>query len=280
VTLGNRFEIRLGTADDLEQVAELERLVWEGQSAATEDLHRRLADDGHETVLVFRGEQLLAFAQLKWVDVEVLLGGDGTFSAIAGSPSRPDGAIGYGINLSAHGGVGGAGAGRAALAGLLGLVAHRARPVFLAGGRIPGLRAWSEVCTPETYLGLVWDASDLYHRDSAGVVRRVCSRERCRSLAAFPEVENWAPLRGSELARVALRTEPLDPFLRMISSTSCCGRSPEVHGLLPSYFGDPESMNYGVLYSWSNPFHGDSSRIVDHVQRSLEGLGRLRRGPA
>jgi len=253
VSLSSPLFVRMAARSDLEGLARLELDAWGHRAAPLAQLQRRLEEPGFETVIVSRGDEIIAFAQAARLTLESLAL-KSTWTDMAAGRPNPGGTLLYGINLSARTGPAASGAGRVALDALLALVVHRQLVMFVAGGRLPGFRAWSHCCSAAVYARLHAIGDEIYHVDADGVVRLVGGRSLANLAERIATPASWSFLPERKEQRVRLECEPVDPFVRMLSAARCCGLGVQLVGILPDYYMDPESLDNGLLYAWTNPF--------------------------
>jgi hypothetical protein len=259
------FTVRLATLADLDGIARVERETWAARAAPTTELQRRLIEPGFETIVVELDSEVVAFSQGIRLSVDALAAKT-SWDDLVATPPEPRGQILYGINLSARTGSATSGAGRVALDSLLALVVYRQLAMFVAGGRLPGFKAWALACAPATYARLHVSDKKIYHIDSEGAIRYVGSRSESDLFERLASPTTWVVLDERQCLRIRMKCVPLDPFLKMLSAAKCCGLGVELVGILPDYYSDPESLNNGILYAWTNPF------LVEDRKRALQDL--------
>lgn len=265
---------RLARPEDLDLLCGVEFAAWGVASASRERLNERLHNPAVDTILIFSDHgEAVACAQILWVTAAIFEQCGPRWDAIVTSGGDPDGEIAYGFNLSAVPGSQGAGAGKIALEAVLGSVVHRHGAVFVAGGRLPGFHAWQNVCAPEVYAGLVKTEDAFLFVDSSRGGIAYCCPNNGHLPSRIPPHSEWSSPPKSIRGAPEHKFRFVDPFVRMVAGICCAGHGCTIHGVMSDYYLDEASCNFGLWYTWRNPF---SPRGLDE-EKQLTGLPSLRR---
>lgn len=168
----------------------------------------------------------------------------------------PHGDIIFGVNLAAKPAHEERGAGAALtvrvaeMAWLLG----KRRSVF--GARLPQYHLWAPVFAAEDYIRMrkARSTGSLYFTDVAsGRIHAV--RENAIAPGAGFLLPRVDPRGWPVVAALPLDASPLDGFLAYFMGIPVRGQPCRIYKLLPEYFADPDSCNYGVLIGWENDQH-------------------------
>ena len=255
--------LRLLGLKEVPQMIRVERLAWSDLSTGEEILKKRILDPSVSSLGIFEGDRLMAFGQVRWMTMRSVLSDVNCWNDIAQYNSGGIGEIAFGFNLASSGGGEGSKKSFAeqVINGLFALVVSRQGRAFAAGGRIPGFHKWCHRLPADHYYRCLRykDQIFLTNRDSgAKWLGELKLWEGGRDGISESEVPDY---RNISMRRLLRDGRYLDPFVRLLTRVHCGGQDIKMHGVCPNFFDDPASRNFGLVYSWSNPFaeHSDDN---------------------
>jgi len=223
-----KIKIRQARADDIEAILLVEKKAWpENLRASREMCESRLGTFPQGTFVAEmedRIEGVVVFQIMNFNSIpDVRSWNEATDNGYIQNSHNPKGNSFYGVNLSV--------CPRAqskvavALLEAVGKLAikHNFKQIVL-GGRIPGF------------------ARHLRHYCQKNGISVISDEKRDKIAEDYMRARNR-------------RGNPLDPQIAFYQMAGM-----KIIKLLPNYFEDPESLNYGVLVLWPNPFYGKPFR--------------------
>jgi hypothetical protein len=255
------FFIRMAAPGDVAECREIDVEAWGEDSAASEEmLLSRIATYpcgnfvaidlstgkivGSIWSLSLKGKRIST-----WFDTS----GDGMY----GNACDPHGPILYGVNLSMRRAYAGRKVGHLLTERGAGMVWVLGKRFSLFGSRIPEFHQWQKVFSPEDYIhvqktpgGLLFFVDPINGNCHAGPFTTDAHIAGVRI-----DPRSWP-----QVAAVPSHSEALDGELAYFLSPRPKGKAPRIMRLLPGYFPDPDSLDYGVLVGWENDQYADDWR--------------------
>jgi hypothetical protein len=245
------------TASDAAELYEIEVACWGTLSAMEESILRRIAVFPGGTLMVIdQDRRIWAFVATMPVDEVVAASEIAAWHEITGGddPARAlslSGKVLYGINLSKRRGVRGHVAARIAVQGAMGLAVHLRRKALWFGSRLPSFCKWDRCLMAADYVRVRRFGPFLFYCDDAGGWHRQ-PRAAVAAARSLCSPADW-PLWSSD-GWTLTRTRPLDEQLAFYETCRFGGSCPRPRRLLPDFFEDPASGNYGAQMVWENPY--------------------------
>jgi hypothetical protein len=219
-----KIRIRQARADDIEAILLVEKKVWPESLRACQEMYQsRLSTFPQGTLIAEREGNIEGVVVVQLMNFsstpDISSWNEATDYGYIKNSHNPEGNSLYGVNLSVcHGSQN-----RVAMTLLEAMgklaIRHNFKQIVL-GGRIPGFARYLK-----------------HYRQKNGIP--VISDEKRDKIA-----EDY-------MRATNKRGSPLDPEINFYQKAGM-----KIIKLLPNYFEDPESLNYGVLVLWPNPFYG------------------------
>ena len=219
-----KIRIRQARVDDIEAILSVEEKAWPENLRASREMYQSRLEIFSQGTLVAEGkgriEGVVVFQIVNFRSVsDVRSWNEATDNGYIRKSHDPQGNTLYGVNLS----VSPQTQSRVAVALLeaVGKLAIRYNfKQIVLGGRIPSFARY------------------LKHYCQKNGVPVISDKKRDKIAENYIQATNR-------------RGNPLDPQITFYQKVGM-----EIIKLLPNYFKDPESLNYGVLVLWTNPFYG------------------------
>lgn len=167
------------------------------------------------------------------------------------------GEVQYGVNVSVEPALLGRGVGEVLVARAIESGWIAGRRWAMLGSRIPEFHKWSDIIEPDDYVCLYLGNGRTYYRNpESGCLHEGPEADTLRASAGDSGLtpKLW-PISASEPDKLTALDGELNFFLRI----SVRGEACKVFKVLPDYFPDPESCDYGALIGWENQDHPDCS---------------------
>ncbi len=223
-----KIRVRQARIDDIEAMLLVERKAWPENLRASREMYQSRLATFPQGTLVARGESeiegVVVFQIMNFDSTpDVRSWKEATDNGYIKNSHNPRGNSFYGVNLS----VCPQAQSRVAV-GLLEAVGklavrHNFKQIVL-GGRIPSFARY------------------LKHHCQKNAISVISDKKRDKIAEDYIQATNR-------------RENPLDPQITFYQKVGM-----KISRLLPNYFEDPESLNYGVLVIWLNPFYGKPFR--------------------
>lgn len=223
-----KVKIRQAQVDDIEAMLLVEEKTWPENLRASREMYqsrlRTFPQGALVTEIEDRIEGVVVFQIINFDSIpDVLSWKEATDNGYIQNSHNPKGNSFYGVNLS----VCPRAQSRVAVALLEAVgklaIKHNFKQIVL-GGRIPGFIRY------------------LKHYCQKNSVSVISDKKRDKIAKDYIQATNR-------------RGNPLDPQITFYQKVGM-----KIIKLLPNYFKDPESLNYGILVLWSNPFYGKPFR--------------------
>lgn len=234
-----KIRVRQATIDDLDAIISVEEKAWPEKLRACREMYQsRLRTFPQGTLITEIDGKIEGVVVVQMMNFsstpDIRTWNEATDYGYIKKSHNPEGNSLYGVNLS----VSPKNQGRVAVALLEAVgklaIRHNLKQIVL-GGRIPSfVRYLKQYCKNKN-------------------VSVISDKERDKIAEDYIQATNR-------------REDPLDPEIRFYQKVGM-----KIAKLLPNYFEDPASLNYGVLFVWHNPFYGKPFHRFWSWRFKLEG---------
>jgi hypothetical protein len=253
------FRIRMAGPTDVPSCHAVDVEAWGEDSAASEEQLLSRIREYYAGMIVAEDETgriiglgcTMAMDEPETMHTWSQTSGEGTYRGVC----NPHGDLLFGVNMSVRDDWLKRGVGKALVvrAGEIGFALGKRK--FHLGSRIPHLHEWQKVFRAEDYVRLCRKGSQVYFQGEGGTLRRgpmetdlAVFRQRDEG---FVDPRTW-PVSDHR----PLSLEAFDGELAFFLGIRINGEACQIVRLLPGYFPDPASCDYGVLVEWKNPAYG------------------------
>lgn len=259
MTASSPFFVRTATPRDVRECHEIDVDAWGAASAAPEAMLLKRIERypagnfvaiDRATGAIVGSTWSLGISGMHAVSTWEATSGKGTYDGVC----DPHSDTLYGINMSVRPGYSGRGVGEhlalrcAEMAWILG------KRWALMGCRIPEYHKWQAVFTAEDYIRLLRHSGSLYFVDPMTGMTHVGPK----AATLFGTAARVNPRAWPMISAAPQGARTFDGELAYFTSFVVRGQPCRILRLLPGYFPDPESCDYGALISWENDQHPDA----------------------
>lgn len=139
------MKVRTIRPADVAEVAEVEAIAWGPNAATPETIARRASVFEKGSIVVLEGEQIVGYAASQLTDhISTASWGTQTDDGQIEGSHSPDGAIAYGVSMSARPGVSGKGVAHHVIAEYTRMYLGGGCRAMCVGSRVPGFARWRE----------------------------------------------------------------------------------------------------------------------------------------
>lgn len=266
------FTIRYATLSDLESLFEVEVIAWGNASVSKNILQKRLSSPGHYTVVLLENNEIVCFAQVKRVHELDLYGKNNNWYSLMEMESNINGEFLFGYNISARKNRLNSNIGLKALEAAYKVAIDQNCKSMFAGGRMMNYSLWSHCIKPEIYPLLLKHGNHTYCQGNDNNLFIAGKLEYTKENSMWIQEADLIPVESEKSSLILVQSRSLDPIINIYRKATLLDKRAEFIGVIPDYFNDKQSDNFGLLYAWINPNVDVKRHTIDVLNNSFNHI--------